>query len=88
MPRGVPQLPFLSISGSLFVLLFLLVPTGLLLCVLKAESTHRPSRNNEHKRGRGAYFLIKLLFPPLDVLHLHGFFTQDRTQVHVIVFIT
>lgn len=35
-----------------------------------------------------SYFLIKLLFSSLNVLHLHSFLTHDRTERRLIIIIT
>lgn len=41
-----------------------------------------------NKDTRRSYFLVKLLFSSLDMLHLHSFLTHDRTKRWLIIIIT
>lgn len=57
--------------------------------MLTPSSTSNNNNNNTKLHGGNkSYFLVKLLFSSLDVLHLHCFLTHDRTERRLIVVIS
>lgn len=62
------------------MLLYVLLP----FAMLKPGSTS--DKNGDFFEE--TYFLVKLLFTSLDVLHLHSFLTHDGTERRLITFIT